>query len=98
MKNFPMEINGWNYSLDADSMGYVKEFDDHCEAICLFWLDRVEGEEGYNSEGDCWVGLGADGETFADAIEILEIMPYEVVSLMRRAEAEKELIKYMETH
>lgn len=98
MKNYPMEINGWNYSLDADSMGYVKEFDNHCEAVCLFWLDCVQGEDGYNPDGDCYIGLVADGNTLADAIEALDIMPFEIVHPMRREEAEKELIRYMETH
>lgn len=98
MKNYPMEINGWNYSLDADSMGYYKEFDNHYKAVCLFWLDTVRGDDGYNPEGDCWIGLVADGNTLADAIEMLGIMPFEIVHPMRREEAEKELIKYMEMH
>lgn len=98
MKNYPMEINGWKYSLDADSMSYYKECCDHSVAVCLFWLDTVKGDDGYNPEGDCWIGFAAIGDTLTDAIEMLDIMPFEIVHPTCREEAEKELIKYMETH
>jgi len=42
MKNYPMEVNGWYWSLDADSMSYWKDFDEgHSEAVALCWLETV---------------------------------------------------------
>lgn len=98
MKNYPMTINGWEFTLDPIGMTYWKQFGSRYEVISLFWMDTVKGDEGYYPGGDCWIGISADGNTLDDAVEMLDIMPFTVVETMRRAEAEKELIKYMETH
>lgn len=103
MTKYPMEVNGWHYSLDADSMSYWKDFEgkrefDRTEAVALCWLDTVEGDEGYNSEGDCYVLIGAEGRNEEEALNNLYDTTVCWGEVMRRAEAEKELIKYMETH
>lgn len=98
MKNYPMEINGWEYILDPYGMSYWKERDTHYDVICLMWIDTVKGDDGYNSQADAWCGVIADGNTLDDALEMLDIMPFEITNVMRREEAEKELINYMETH
>ena len=96
---YPMEINGWHYDLDADSMGYWKQKDGKYEAICLMWMDTVEGDEGYNEEGDVWIGISADDkDSLDDAMEMLNIMPFNITEVGRREEAEKWLVEYMETH
>lgn len=100
MTKYPMEVNGWHWNLDADSMSYWKDFGNgHSEAVALCWLDTVEGDEGYNPDGDCYVLIGAEGHNEEEALNNLY---YNTTvcwgDVMRRAEAEKELIKYMETH
>lgn len=96
---YPMEINGWLYSLDADSMTYWKQTDGKFEAICMIWLDTVEGDEGYRPDGDVWVGISADDKDFLDdALEMLNIMPFNITEVGRRVEVEKWMIEYMETH
>ena len=99
MKNYPMEVNGWHWSLDADSMSYWKDFDDgHSEAVALCWLDTVEGEEGYNPKGDCYCLIWAENTDYESALDSLYYSNGTIGDVMCRAEAEKELIKYMETH
>ena len=99
MKNYPMEVNGWHWSLDADSMSYGKDFDDgHSEAVALCWLDTVEGDEGYNPEGDCYCLIWAENTDYESALDSLYYSNGTIGDVMRREEAEKYLIKYMETH
>ena len=99
MKNYPMEINGWNYSLDADSMSYYKNFGDNkVEAVALCWLDIVEGEEGYNPEGDCYCCIWAENTDYESALDSLYYSNTTFGSVMRRKEAEKYLIEYMKSH
>ena len=99
MTNYPMEVNGWHYNLDVDSMSYWKDFNDgHSEAVALCWLDTVEGDEGYNSEGDCYVLIGAEGCNDEEALNNLYDTTVCWGDVIRREKAEKELIEYMETH
>lgn len=98
MKTYPVLVNGWNYLDDPESMSYYKVFGKHVEVICLLWLDTVRGDEGYNEEGDAWIGVSADGNSIDDAEEMLNIMPCEITEVGRRVEAEKWLIEYMKTH
>lgn len=99
MEKYPMEVNGWHYSLDADSMFYWKDFDDgHSEAVGLCWLDTVEGDEGYNSDGDCYVLIGAEGRNDEEALNNLFDTTVYWGDVMRREEAEMDLIKYMMNH
>ena len=99
MKDYPMEVNGWNYSLDTDSMSYWKDFDDgHSEAVALCWLDSVEGDDGYNPEGDCYCLIWAENTDYESALDSLYYSNGTIGDVMRREEAEKELLKYMETH
>ena len=60
MKNCPMEINDWKSTLDNYGMTYWKEWDTHYDAICLMWIDTVEGDKGYNPQADAWAGIIAD--------------------------------------
>lgn len=99
MKNYPMEVNGWHWSLDADSMSYWKVFgSDHEEAVALCWLDTVQGDDGYNPEGDRYCLIWAENSSYESALDCLYYSNMAFGDVMRRAEAEKELIKYMETH
>lgn len=99
MKNYPMEINGWNFTGDAESMVYSKDYgNDKSEAVALCWLDLCEGEEGYNPEGDSYVLIAAENTPWESAVDSLYYTNMTFGNIMRRAEAEKELIKYMETH
>lgn len=108
MTKYPMEVNGWKYTLNEDPMLYVKEVDDASskngklfEVIGLVWLDYETGVENYNIDGDCWSiayirDSNADG--IDDAIDCWDCYCYADGDVMHRAEAERELIKYMETH
>lgn len=107
MKNYPMEINGWKYTLEEEPMLYVKETNDVnskngklFEVIGLVWLDYA-GDEEYSIDGGCWSvayirDSNADG--INDAIDCWECYAMADGDVMRREEAEKELIEYMETH
>ena len=107
MKNYPVKVNGWEYTLEEEPMLYVKETDDAnskdgklFEVIGLVWLD-YSGEEEYSINGDCWSiayirDSNADG--INDAIDCWDCYAMADGEVMNRAEAEKELIKYMETH
>ena len=108
MKNYPMEINGWNYTLEEEPMLYVKETDDVnskngklFEVIGLVWLDYTSEEKEYNIDGDCWSiayirDSNADG--IEDAIDCWDCYAMADGDVMRREEAEKWLIEYMENH
>ena len=99
MTKYLMEVNGWHWSLDADSMSYWKDFDEkknfRTEAVALCWLDTVEGDEGYNPEHDCYVCIWAEGCTADEALTNLYDSNVCCGDVMRRAEAEKYLIEYM---
>ena len=99
MKDYPMEVNGWNYSLDADSMSYWKDFGENrrfrTEAVALCWLDTVEGDDGYNPEGDCYCCIWAEGCDAQEALDGLYDSNACFGDVMRREEAEKHLIEYM---
>lgn len=97
--NYPMEVNGWIYTLDTDNMSYYKLFlDGHTEALALCWLDTVEGEDGYNPEGDCYVCIWAENTDYESALDSLEYSNMTFGNVMRRTEAEKYLIDYMNKH
>lgn len=108
MKDYLMEINGWKYTLEEEPMLYVKETDDVYskngklfEVVGLVWLDLTSVEEGYNANGDCWSvayvrDSNADG--IEDAIDCWNCYCWADGNVMRRKEAERELIRYMGTH
>ena len=104
MNNYPMEINGWNYSGDADCMSYWKDYNQaksewrQSVAVSLCWLDTAKGDDGYNPEGDVYCCLEAEGRNAQDALNNLYDTNCCFGDVMRRDEAEKYLIKYMETH
>lgn len=91
-------MNGWNYLDDPESMSYYKVFGKRVEVVCLLCLDTARGDDGYNEEGDAWIGISADGSTLADAEEMLDIMPFEITEVGRRTEVEKLMFKYMKEH
>lgn len=97
MEKYPVLVNGWNLEY-KENMTYYKVFGKRVEAICLMWIDTVRGDEGYNEEGDAWIGISADGSTLADAEEMLDIMPFKITEVGRRVEAEKMMFKYMKNH
>lgn len=108
MKNYQMEINGWNRNLSVDNLIYTKESEStnskrgKCvEVIGLVWLDTVEGEEGWNPEGDCWfVAFARDSNAdgIDDAIDCWDCYCQGISDVMRCKEAEKWLVEYMENH
>lgn len=98
MKNYPMEINGWNFSGDIDNMSYWKDFGHKVESVALCWLDMTEGDCGWNTEGDAYCCIGSDGNSIDEAIANLYYADMSFGDVMRRDEAEQYLIKYMEMH
>lgn len=95
---YPMYINGWNLA-DSENMTYWKDFgENHSEAVALCWIDIVEGEFGYNPEGDCYCLIWAENTDYESALESLYYSNATFGNVMRRKEAEAKLIKYMEAH
>lgn len=97
MEKYPVLVNGWNLEYE-ENMTYYKVFGKRVEAICLMWIDTARGNDGYNEEGDAWIGISADGSTLADTEEMLDIMPFEITEVGRRTEVEKLMFKYMKEH
>lgn len=99
MKNYQMEINGWNFSGDNEAMSYWKDFGEkrnfRTEAVALCWLDTVEGDQGYNPEGDCYCCIWSEGFDAQNALDGLYNSNACFGDVMRREEAEKFLIEYM---
>lgn len=99
MKNYPMEINGWKFTGDTESMVYCKDYDNNkSEAVALCWLDVCKDEEGYNPEGDCYTLIAAKNTPWESAVDSLYYSNMTFGGIMRRGEAEKYLIEYMEIY
>ena len=96
--NYPQRLNSWEWTLDADSLTYWKRLDTgYTEVIGLVWLDTVEGDEGYNPDGDCWCvccWIGDPGDE--DVVQGWSETCRDISNVMRRKDAEAWLFDYME--
>ena len=96
INGYPKYINGWNLEY-ADNMTYWKKADNYFRAVCLMWLDTVEGDEGYNPEHDSWVIIEAYGDTIEEAFEALDIMPWSISDVMPRKDVEYTMIEWFKS-
>lgn len=92
----PKYVNGWNLEC-AENMTYWKNEKDFFVAVCLYWLDTVEGDEGYNPEQDSWVILKAYGDTLEEAIESLDFMPMTISDVMPKKDAAYTMIEWFKS-
>ena len=96
INGYPKYINGWNLEY-PENMTYWQKCDNFFVAVSLYWLDTVEGDEGYNPEGDSWVILKAYGDTLEEALEGLDIMPFPISDVMPRKDAEYTMIEWFKS-
>ena len=96
VNGYPKNINGWNLEY-TENMTYWKKGNNSYRAVSLYWLDTVEGDEGYNSEHDSWVILEAYGDTLEEALEALDIMPFPISDVMPRKDAEYTMIEWFKS-
>ena len=96
INNYPKYINGWNLEY-AENMTYCKKGNNSYKAVSLYWLDTVEGDEGYNPEHDSWVILEAYGDTVDEALEALDIMPFPISDVMPRKDAEYTMLEWFKS-
>lgn len=96
--DYPVEVNGWHFSSDKESMSYWKEIKPGTyDAVSLCW--EVTNDDGYYiPEDDTYVLLLARGNSSDEALEGLYTSNWAFGDVMKRSEAEKALIKYMKSH
>jgi len=96
VNGYPKHINGWNLEY-PENMTYWKKGKNSFRAVSLYWLDTVDGDEGYNPEHDSWVILDAYGDTLEETLEALDIMPFPISDVMPRKDAEYTMIDWFKS-
>ena len=106
MRTYPIRVGSkhgtWNFLGDADSMQYcITNSRDGIEIVGLVWMDTLEGDEGYNPDGDCWCVACwtdphiKDDRQLSTALKRWDESCRDISGIMKRKEAEEWLVNYM---
>ena len=104
MREFPMHVNGWEYSLNYDSMLYYKPTLEGWKLIDMTWLDLTKGDEGYKRDANyvvCMVELD-DNQNLEEAMQEFDEWYHTdgfcISEMLTRDEAENFILEYMKNH